>query len=246
MPMPVFFVVLGMHRTGSNLLISALDAHKEVTICGELFQEDESSRKFCGNAAGGQYYRDGTDGATFLKQHVFHDRYDQRTVAVGFKLFFTHAITGPASSVWSQLVQDESVRIIRIQRQNLLELYLSNEVAIRTGEWWISPKQNPTVVPAFPLDSVALRRFFDWATEREAWADQVFRNHASMTVQYERDLLHSYDACISRVQSFLQLDRQAIPPKIRKQAVRSSSDQISNYRELKNSFQSSPYMEFFQ
>src|SRR5438045_6342342 len=125
--MPVFFVVLGLHRTGSNLLISALDAHKEVAVSGELFLEHESSRKLYGCAVGGEYYRDGTDGAAFLRQYVFHDRYDHTTVAVGFKLFFTHATLGPASSVWSRLIDDERVRIIRMQRQNLLDVYLSNE-----------------------------------------------------------------------------------------------------------------------
>jgi LPS sulfotransferase NodH len=244
--MPVFFVVLGLHRTGSNLLISALDAHKEVAVSGELFQERESSRKFSGATAGGVYYRDGTDGAAFINQHVFHDRYDPTIVAAGFKLFYSHATLGPASSVWPRLIQDERMRIIRMQRQNLLDMYLSNEVAIRTHEWWISPKQKPTVMPAFPLEAPRLHRFFEWATEGEAWADQVFRNHRSLVIQYERDILHAYDACISAVQSFLGLNRQVIPPRIRKQSVRSSSEQISNYHELKRSFQNSPYAAFFQ
>lgn len=244
--MPVFFVVLGMHRTGSNLLIGALDAHKEVAISGELFQEHESSRKFSGSTAAGEYYRDDTDGAAFINQHIFHDRYQQTTAAVGFKLFFSHATFGPASSVWPRLIEDEHVRIIRMQRQNLLDVYLSNEIALRTHEWWISPKQKPTVIPPFPLETQTLKRFFEWATEREAWADQVFRNHASLVIQYERDILRSYDACLSRVQSFLGLNRQVIPPRIRKQSVRSSWEQISNYHELKRSFQDSPYTAFFQ
>ncbi len=243
--MPVFFIVLGLHRTGSNLLISALDAHKEVAVSGELFQEHESSRKLFAATVQGEYYRDGTDGAAFLNQHVFHDRYEQSIVAVGFKLFFSHATSAPASSVWSRIIDDERVRIIRIQRQNLLHVYLSNEIALRTHEWWISPKQRPTVVPAFSLDGEVLKRFFEWVAEREAWADQVFRKHSSLVVQYERDLLPNYDATIDRLQSFLGLTRQVIPQRIRKQSVRSPSEQISNYLELKRSFQDSPYSAFF-
>ena len=243
--MPTFFVVLGLHRTGSNLLISALDAHRQVVVSGELFMEHERSRRMYGTTAQGEFYRDGTDGATFLDQHVFGAGYPPGTEAVGFKLFFNHATTDPAATVWQRLAQDPSVRVIRVQRKNLLDVYLSNEIALRTGEWWCSPKQKPTLVPPFPLSASMLERFFEYASSRERWADEAFRIHASIVVQYERDLMCSYDTCMVRVQSFLNLTPQGTPPRIRKQAVRSALEQISNYQELQRIFEGSEYTKFF-
>jgi LPS sulfotransferase NodH len=245
MQLPTFFIVLGLPRTGSNLLLSALDAHSQVGISGELFMEHEPSRKLYGRTAGGAYYHNDTDGAAFLTEHVFHGQYDQEIRAIGFKLFFDHAASGSASSVWSRLVMDHSVRVIRIQRQNLLDSYLSHEIALRTGEWWCSPKQRPAVLPAFPLDASSLERFFEQAVERETWADEAFCSHPSLVVQYERDLLHDYEACVGCVQSFLGLSHQVISPRIRKQATRPPSEQISNYHDLKKTFRPTAFAAFF-
>src|SRR5512146_2010579 len=105
---PMKRVVLLCHeRTGSTLLVQALDQHPEVCFRGEIFVEKEEDRRT--NAFGGRWYRDGEDGAAFLREVVWRDH----APVVGFKLMYHHA---RSSGVWEELAADPQLHVLHLTR----------------------------------------------------------------------------------------------------------------------------------
>lgn len=242
---PSFFVVLAQFRSGSNLLLSGLDAHPNIATYGEVFMKDRRKRMFFGRASDSSCYRDGQDGAGFVDEFIFHSRYGQEVMAAGFKLMCGQAGTTAARTVWNRIVNDTEILVVRVRRRNLFEALVSNEVAFRTQQWMCLRYQTPRTTPPFSLDLRLVRTFFEWTTRWEDWGDNAFKQHRSLIVEYESDLAANYGPTIARVHRFLGVAPRVSQPLLVKQATCAPAEQISNYWSLRESFKSGQYARFF-
>jgi LPS sulfotransferase NodH len=241
------FVILGHGRTGSTLLTHALRAHPNVRMYGEIFHDDPAERRTSLRTEE-PAYADGTDAGRYLAEVIFRPRWWRTLKAVGFKLFYDHARdSAGALRAWEHLVGDRSVRIVHVSRWNLMEAWLSYQVARQTGVWVRAAGEasaRPRVEPIV-IRPAECREFFEFVAERRGWVREAFREHATIEVEYERDLVRAFGPTLARVASFLGVRRFRIAPPIERQRQGPARGQIANFEELCDHFRGTPHEAFF-
>ena len=130
------FIILGAARTGSNMLVQALNSSPELTCFGELFHPNLDFLGF--NVEGYDNFdnkdralRDG-DLPAFLRERVYC-AHPEATQAVGFKLLYGHVWGFPG--LLGALTEDTEIRVLHLKRRNLLRTMLSLKIAETTGVW---------------------------------------------------------------------------------------------------------------
>lgn len=132
----VRFLVLANARTGSYMLVQALNSHPKVTCFSELFNAEMDHVDF--NVAGydnhdpeARCLRD-RDFQRFLSERIIAGHPDG-TRAIGFKLLYSHVWGFPG--LLEHLIEDTDLRIVHLKRRNLLRVLVSTKIAERTGVW---------------------------------------------------------------------------------------------------------------
>ena len=253
----VNFVLIAHERSGSTLLWRSLADHRNICMYGELFHDEEAERKRTFRAGdpernlfyGGRYYRDGENGAHFLRTTVFYDPEWKILRAIGFKLFYQQARKDlSAKSTWHYLLEDKQVHIVHLWRRNLLECYLSQQLAIRTNVWVRlrnGRARRSLNLKSFSLDPKACEWYFREITAYRRWASLSFRSHPLLEIEYERDVCGRFQEMMSDIYNHLKVPRKRARKFLEKQARYKPAEQLSNYEELKEYFRHTPYEEFF-
>ncbi len=240
------FVIVGIARTGSTLLVNLLNAHSQVLAFGEIFRSpdrigwDTPPFNTARSPKALALYR--TDPLAFLEQSVFR-RWPKAYGAVGFKLFYYHARQPPHSLVWDYLAADPRMRILHIKRRNTLKQYYSLQLAHKT-DVWVSTGARTRDPPPLRLDVEACRAHFASVRRMEGECDTFFKARQTKDIYYE-DLAASCDREMEGVQEFLELRRERVSARIVRQRTTSLSQAIANYGELKNAFACTQWQEFF-
>ena len=224
--------------------------HPSITMFGEVFHDDLRERRtdFAAGRTRKRYYRDGEDGAAFLREHVFFNGGDPAS-ANGCKIFYEHARRDRAArTVWDYLVADRDIKVIHLIRSNLFDCAVSHERAKRSGESIrLAGRDGSSPAPApFRLEPAWCHGYFESTTCWIDWAKTAFAQHDVLELSYERDLGADFDGTMDRVYDFLGVARRAtrVPTVI--QRSRSASRQISNYAELKDYFRNTSFARFFR
>jgi len=129
---PIRFVIIAQQRTGSNMLVSALDSHPGVRCLGELFRMGKKPDKGVGFVVSMlddiyhdesyqvKHWRDYLDAVVEASGHVD---------AVGFKIMLNQD-----RNVMQALVADSGYKKIFLNRENILSVYSSHKIAKETGQ----------------------------------------------------------------------------------------------------------------
>jgi LPS sulfotransferase NodH len=132
----VRFIVLGEGRTGSNLLVQALNGHPAVRCFGEVFNWTHARIDY-----GVEGYelrslddlgRRAKDPVGLLRERVWGEA-PPGARALGFKLHYGHAYAYPGLE--EALTSDTALRVVHLRRENLLRLLISMKRAEATGVW---------------------------------------------------------------------------------------------------------------
>ncbi len=258
------FVLLAHSRSGSTLVAMALRQHRSIVMFGELFNDEEPERKraFDFGASFRQarrigclsqrskinYYTQSVDAAEFLQKEIFADHDWSEDSAIGFKMLYEQARESVnAITAWDYLLQNKDIHIIHLQRNNLLESYLSLRLAHMTGEWTI-PESTATGVDGLNrilLDPVACQTYFDQTMALREQIRKNFSTHPILDIEYERDICAHFDTTMQEIQRFLDIPEQDLPQLIKKQAQQKPWEQIANYQDLRLFFRFTSYREFF-
>jgi LPS sulfotransferase NodH len=240
------FIILARSRTGSNFLRGLLNAHPQITVLGELFQnERQIGWAYPGYSQSNRIFSLFLEHPVeFLSQKVFRN-FPTQTRAVGFKIFYYHAQSNNWRSVWPYLQQDQNLHVIHMKRQNLLKTYLSKKKADLTDVWVDTNSDSQNRKPfSVSLDFKECQETFSQTRAWENEYDAFFGHHKVFEIYYE-DLSQDYSKVMQRVFDFLNVDQYPVKPQTRKQSKRSLSETIENYAELKNQFQGSEWETFF-
>jgi LPS sulfotransferase NodH len=240
------FVIVGVARTGSTLLLDLLNGHEQVIAFGELFRGDgaigwdrwpfrthQSPRLLRLHAA---------RPVEFLETAVFR-RWPREVAAVGFKLFYYHARTGSQAAVWDHLRSDPDLAIIHLKRLNLLEQYLSLRLAHATNVW--SSLKSAAPVEPVRLSADDCLRHFQEVQAQEAACDAHFAGRRVLTVTYE-SLVADRSSAMARVAAHLGLRPGPLEAKVVRQRTEPLSRAIANYEELREAFAGSTWERFFR
>lgn len=239
------FVMLGRSRTGTTMLITALDRHTQALTYGEIFQDAGQVRW---SARMGTKPRAVTAASAwpFVEQNVFR-AYPAGIRAVGFKIFYYHAQEGAWSTVWDAMQADRNLFFIHVKRRNLLDMLVSRHFA-QLRDKWVGKAGGPTAAPSTKQVVLSYDECLETFTETEAYYEQsaqVFAHHPLLEVHYE-DMADDFEAQSRRVQAFLGLDYEDITPATRKQARRPLPERLANFDELQRQFAGSPWAAFFE
>lgn len=138
------FIVLSKGRTGSTMLIEALNSHPHVRCFGSVFHRqhdfvDFSVPGYDNEDPAGLRLRN-EDPIALLHQRVF-GTHGPDVRAVGFKYRYGAAAWFPG--LQDQLIADRELRVVHLQRHNLLRSLVSARIAQDTGAWFDRAKQRP-------------------------------------------------------------------------------------------------------
>jgi LPS sulfotransferase NodH len=239
------FVVVSVARTGSTLLNNLLTAQGNVLAFGELFRGDGAIgwdlRPFNSRQGARLQQLHETRPLQFLEKEVFR-AWPREIAAVGFKLFYYHARSGPQAQVWDYLQADPSIAVIHLKRRNILEQYASLRVAHETNVWSSTTAGGPAPEP-IRLDPEACRRHFEEVRAQESACDALFGVRAR-TVAYE-DLIADRTAAMGAVAAHIGVELKPAKAALVRQRTEPLTTAIANYAELRDHFAGSPWESFF-
>lgn len=135
------FIIRAGARTGSTMLVRALNSHPRVRCFGELFNaevdfvpfEVEGYDNF---SARDRSRRDAKPGS-FLRERVFCEQ-PAPIRAVGFKLLYAQNWRFPG--LIERLAEDEALRVLHLRRRNLLRALVSWKIA-EASDVWVAPRE---------------------------------------------------------------------------------------------------------
>lgn len=261
------FIIFGGARTGSNLLVSALNSSPEIICFRELFRFMDDSIDFGVNGYDDDDAADlelrNRDFSAFLGQRIFVET--RGVNAVGFKVHDSHFYGFAGLKEW--LVQQRDIRILHLRRRNLLRMLVSTEIAKATGEW-IDPvppgllqsirhparsmtrllrrkpgERKPRRGP-LSLSPQEYRDFFLKTEIISKQYDELFSEHHVRTIYYE-DLIADLRGTLDSVQEFLGASPRQLKVGTKRQNLEPLETLLSNYAELRSEFMGTPCEPFF-
>ncbi len=247
------FLVLGEGRTGSNLLVQALNSHPNVVCYREVF--NWTHKRIDYNVEG---YEDlsrkdvrfrADDPLRLLDERIFRD-YPADIAAVGLKLHYGHAFG--FAGVEEALIEDQALRVVHLRRQNMLRTLVSLRVAEQTGVWEHDEDASLRVRLRRLAGRVSTRvKYGDPARVRLTYEqcnqffivhalqgqryDELFAAHPVLQVRYE-DLAKNRDSVLAGVQRFLGVPFVDLKVTLQRQSRTPLRETIVNFDELRAAF----------
>lgn len=228
------FVMFSASRSGSNWLVSLLQAHPKICMNGEVFMR-------VSNGSQGTYAdhsgiamtvseRD-KDRAAFL--NLVYDAPSKRCLQVGFKAFQYQLF----DEEFESLVREPSIKKLVLRRRNLLAMYVSKLKAESSGEWHGQNTSNMTVEvspSAFKKFAMLRQKYFvDCLSSIEA--ETNVSGPAWLHIEYEQ-LVAEPAATLDTILRFLELKERGAKmiqtEIVQKQDSSSLCHSIVNYNEL--------------
>lgn len=244
------FVVVGMPRTGSSLLLTGIRQHPSIAAHGELFHRDDKERsgphaivrgdaRVCFDAA-----KD--DAITFIKEEVLAKAPAGIHLA-GFKLH-REFVAGPGTRALLRRLKSElpQLSVVHIVRRNYLDVLVSRRVAEATGRWHQARggHEPPPRVPRIRIDPAAALRFFDSMDEADRTFESVFGDGAYLQLSHEA-LSRDYQSEMKRVYAFLGVEPHEVEAQLEKQITVGAEEIVENLDELRRFFAPTAYAPFF-
>ncbi len=245
------FIIVGMPRTGSTLLLRALQQHPDIQAYSELFHWLEAERMAAYHVIHFKSAAIGFDSGTgnaleFLREWVWGQT-NAHFKAVGFKIFAEHAVENSSPDFFQSLLREfPGLHVIHIQRPNYLDVFVSWLMAQQTGEWFIpsdgvSAKASDKTISPAPDEADA---FFAKMESADRFFADTFSGGSYLPIFYE-DLSRNLQETCGQVFQFLGVGASPVTPLIKKQIERGIPEIIRNYRQLSEHFSGTKYSRLF-
>ena len=249
-----FVVIIGAARTSTTLISEFCNNHPDLhPVYGEIFNPD----LFQKNAPKSKH----KDMQTLVRdvcgiEKYFWDTAKQESLNLdyvvtevlnyynGFKICYGQLARW--SAVWRRL-QTEDAKILHVHRWNLLERMLSKMLAGRSNTWNVKfgklpPEDDPVTISPNELDET----FYELYTN-DIYYSMMFNSQTNpnvLDIQYEE--VYTWKRLVKKMEAFLGVSTTIIPPPLRKRTVKKPCELITNYWELKETFQGTPWGVYFQ
>lgn len=237
------FVILSSARSGSTHLATLLAQHPSIRQYQEVFHP--ALRFRC--SVKGRVVSPNSDGGDFARSLFEGDRSNADVSAVGFKLMYHHARTGPSATVWNYLGDLTALQVIHLVRRNLFEVFVSRQVAERSRIWHVrtSSADIPYADSPICVDVTKCTDYFNRVRIGRLWALDRLKMRLTTSVDYN-DLCSNEAHVLERLFCVLHLPPHALlKPVLRKIEQLKMRERVSNYDELKAHFRGSEHAEYF-
>lgn len=241
------FIILGRGRSGSNWLRTLLGSHGSVVIFGELFNKGGLDQDHIGwGVRGYRTTRDlltlrASDPTTFIREKVFAPM-PKSIDAVGFKLFYHHAQDPDMRGIWEYL-KSLDLRVIHLERRNLLASVLSGAIAAETNQYSTKSQSLEQKSETRSLSYEACLGFFEQTLK---WRDEYSAYFPRTLSVYYEDMVDNCELQMQEIQDFLGVSRRPLTSSLRRQSKAPMSQTIRNFDELKARFAGTRYESFFE
>ena len=229
------FMISCTARSGSSMLSTLLNSHPRVLCHGEILAAPHESA--------GPYHDLRSQGAdvddwlrdyrkerpeAFLYDVCFNPAGHQ---SIGFKFKLEESLTSAYKSFRELLAADKDVKIIHLQRKNILDKYISLQMTKQTGVFSIrSSSQRPDLRP-FTIDIPDFIAYVRKDRQRYEAAFEMFRDHPCLHLTYE-ELCESRPAALAKVQDFLELPQAQLSTMMIK-VIKKNTDLVQNLDEVR-------------
>lgn len=253
------FVIVSHLRCGTHMLRTMLESHPEIVCQSEVFNSDNPNLP----------YPLQTPTREVLDRWVYR-RLPAEVRCVGFVLQAYHPFGLKAfpgirenslwADIWPLLEGMPGLRVIHLQRENLLRRHLSHILARKTGSWhdwdrdrvWnVSHIEKPSLCilnqlsrPSVRLESDRLRLDFEDIEQLHRRVTLRFRDLAYFPLRYE-DLCADPDRVAAELLHFLGAAVTPLCPAVVKLEHRPPAVSIENYEELRQAFIGTRWQRFF-
>jgi LPS sulfotransferase NodH len=224
-----YFLLVSQERTGSTLLSTLLSSHPEILMDLHVFYTPE----------------------TWPQTRRPGRRLPTTRPVRGFKFKTTHTPLKSSASEVRQFFRtqvDAGVRIVRLQRHNLMRQALSGQmVGKRNGlHTWRHEPAASSARPAVEVDVSDLMgriKYFDRLTR---FQDAALAGIPHLAVSYEDDLLPQdrHQATANRVFQSLDLPSAPVETQLRKLTANDLSSIVANLPEVEAALRDTPYARF--
>lgn len=213
---PKKFIIISYSRTGSNFLISLLNSHPNITCGGELLGKV-------------------TPNSDYSK--LLNKIFNSPNKTQGFKLFHYHPMNVENNQLLFDTIKaDKTIRIIFLERKNLLRRYYSLLKANQTNVWKVTNTKDITHTKSkISIDITKLIQTINSVTKYENLYKEMFQEHKHIIIQYE-DIENNYTQTCMKIFRFLDLRKHAAIGNTIKQNHGNLKDLIENYNELETYF----------
>ncbi len=229
------FMISCTARSGSSMLSTLLNSHPRVLCHGEILAAPHESA--------GRYHelrKQGTDVDVWLREyrqeHPGAYLYDvcfnpAGHQSVGFKFKMEESLADAYKSFRDLLVADTDIKIIHLQRKNILDKYVSLQMTKQSGIFSIrSSSQRPKLSP-FAIDIPDFIAFVRKDRQRYESAFELFKDHPCLHVTYE-ELCDSRPESLAKVQDFLELPQADLATMMVK-VIKKNTDLVLNLDEVR-------------
>ena len=140
------FIIVSGPRTGSHMLAQALNSSRDIVCFREVFNYLFDFVQFEVDGYDNSSARDlalrEEHPLRFLDERIF-GRHPEEIRAVGFKYHYEQGWA--YRGLRERLVEDTDIRVVHLQRRNLLRMLVSGEIAAATGVWFVEPRTDLTL-----------------------------------------------------------------------------------------------------
>ncbi|MEM1300721.1 MAG: hypothetical protein AAGH68_15720 [Pseudomonadota bacterium] len=241
---PRRFFLIAPSRSGSTMLSERLHSHPDVICFGEVLNGNGSLWHPApvpdGMREGDPH---GSDIAGFLDTEVWpwHARV---TGAVGLKILETDYMR-LYSELGAYLSANPDIGAIFLRRENLLERFVSAQVAVDTGVWAVGDARARPDVGLVTIDPEILAGYFRTEGLQRLAVRRHFEGRRVHEVTYEAlvDGPAAEDAGLCR---FLGVKDRPLSHRNVQMRHRPLAERVANYAELTQAFTDTPFAGFFQ
>lgn len=221
-------VVVGRARTGSNLLLSYLNSHRNIEMEGELFGYLKG--KNC----------KGIWDSAFVR-HVPWVKW------FGFKIFYEQPLDSTDKEVWDLIEGDKEILIIHLKRSNILRSYLSHKIATKSGRWTQSSSAGLEELESekINIDIEDCVKDLQKTQLCESAIAVRFAQHQCYELTFEQ-LVNNPEEEMQKIFTAMHLKNRKIQTKMMKQNPESIKDIVLNYSALSTALAGTEYSHFLE
>jgi hypothetical protein len=272
----VRFIIIGDARTGSSMLVQALNSSPNIVCFREVFNGRLDFVDFSVDGYDNFSSRDiasrKEDPVRFLSERVFR-RQPEQVRAVGFKFLYAHHWDFPG--LLDELVADERIKVVHLRRRNALRMLVSLKLAQETGVW-VEPERKVTQAnllkalrhplkaagrarrnlrhPEQPRNqarrrvTVSPNELFEYSVKSHLTAKKFDELFAKHEALpvFYEDLLAVGGTAFAEVQSFLGVEPAPVEITLRRQNPEPLAQLVENYDELYELMKDSPAAAFLE
>ncbi len=249
----VRFVVFGLQRTGTSLVISLLQSHPDILSLGEIFA-NKLNRVSKGIPTFELYLKEANDaGEAVRSREEMRKRYlddlftEAKARAVGFKLMFNQI---PRCPEVLDYFKEHRFKVIAIYRKNLIASAISHIRAMETGIYdclqpafkEIDPANKKIHIPermllsqlkAFTIENKGLRK-----TIKSLGLEGVELSYENLCSGWREE--------IRKVFTLLGVESQELHTRLEKVSPSRLEDSVENYEEIIAAVKNSPFSGYLE